>query len=64
MTHARTVIERWRVEYNTERPHGALGYLTPQQYAQAKQEALAHGASAKDQAIEVSLTADSRSLPD
>ena len=49
---------------HTERPHGALGYLTPKQYAQAKQEALAHGASAKDQAIEVSLTADSRSLPD
>ena len=39
----RTVIERWRVGYDTERPHGA---------------------SAKDQAVEVASTADSRSLPD
>ena len=26
---ARTVIERWRMEYNTERPHSALGYRPP-----------------------------------
>ena len=29
MAHARAVIERWRLEYNTERPHSALGYRTP-----------------------------------
>jgi putative transposase len=26
---ARVVIESWRKYYNTERPHSALGYLTP-----------------------------------
>ena len=64
MAHARCVIERWRVEYNTERPHGALGYLTPQKYAQAKLEALALRASAMDKTTEVSLTAGSNWLPD
>ena len=32
--HARQVIERWRQEYNTERPHSSLGYLTPAEYVQ------------------------------
>ena len=31
--HARTVIEDWRQEYNGERPHSSLGYLTPNQFA-------------------------------
>lgn len=31
--HARTTIERWRREYNTERPKKALGGLTPSAYA-------------------------------
>jgi putative transposase len=35
---AKSLIEAWRVEYNTERPHSALGYLTPIQYAQAHQQ--------------------------
>jgi DNA helicase TIP49 (TBP-interacting protein) len=26
---AQVVIERWRVEYNTRRPHSALGYRPP-----------------------------------
>ena len=34
-THAQTAIEAWRLEYNNERPHSALGYLTPMQFAQA-----------------------------
>lgn len=33
LQHARGVIERWRIEYNTERPHGSLGDLTPEEYA-------------------------------
>ncbi len=33
MAHARRVIENWRIEYNTERPHSSLGNLTPQEYA-------------------------------
>jgi putative transposase len=32
---ARTTIEAWRVEYNTERPHGALGQQTPAAFSRA-----------------------------
>ena len=27
------LVEDWRIEYNTVRPHSALGYLTPTNYA-------------------------------
>ena len=30
---ARNKIEKWRVEYNRERPHSSLGHLTPQKFA-------------------------------
>ncbi len=30
---ARRKIEEWRIEYNRERPHSSLGYLTPQAFA-------------------------------
>lgn len=30
---ARLVIERWRKEYNEERPHSALGYVAPAEFA-------------------------------
>jgi len=33
LTEARIVIEDWRNEYNTWRPHSSLGGLTPAQYA-------------------------------
>ena len=33
MAQARRVIESWRIEYNTERPHSSLGDLTPEEYA-------------------------------
>jgi putative transposase len=35
IAHARLVIEAWRVEYNTERPHSSLGNRTPQEFANA-----------------------------
>ena len=31
--HAQAVIESWRRDYNDHRPHGALGHLTPSEYA-------------------------------
>jgi putative transposase len=33
---AQEQIEAWRVDYNTVRPHGALGDQTPQQFAESK----------------------------
>jgi hypothetical protein len=30
---ARNKIEKWRVEYNRERPHSSLGNLTPEEFA-------------------------------
>ena len=32
---AQQVIEDWRLEYNRERPHSSLDYLTPAQFAQS-----------------------------
>ena len=31
---ARVELERWRVDYNTARPHSSLGKLTPEEFAQ------------------------------
>jgi len=33
LTEARVLIGDWRIEYNTWRPHGSLGGLTPDEYA-------------------------------
>lgn len=33
LTEAKVIIEDWRTEYNTYRPHSALGGLTPTEYA-------------------------------
>jgi putative transposase len=34
---ARQIIEAWRVDYNSSRPHSALGYATPQEFAASHQ---------------------------
>jgi putative transposase len=33
MEDARTKLEEWRLDYNTVRPHSALGQLTPEEYS-------------------------------
>jgi transposase InsO family protein len=33
LTLAQVVVEAWRIEYNTYRPHSALDGLTPAEYA-------------------------------
>ena len=35
LPHARAVLEAWRRDYNEQRPHSKLGWLTPQAYAEA-----------------------------
>jgi putative transposase len=32
LRHAREEVARWRAHYNTERPHSALGYLSPKEF--------------------------------
>ncbi len=34
LTEAQVLVEAWRIEYNTYRPHSALGGLTPTEYAE------------------------------
>jgi putative transposase len=36
---ARSRIEAWRMDYNHERPHGALGHLTPKEFVRLQQPA-------------------------
>ena len=38
LAHARVVIAAWAAGYNTERPHSALDYPTPADYARASYE--------------------------
>ena len=33
--HTRQLVAEWLVEYNTERPHQALGFMTPVEFRQA-----------------------------
>jgi transposase InsO family protein len=30
---AKRQVKAWQIEYNRERPHSSLGYLTPEQFA-------------------------------
>ena len=33
LAHARAVLQAWRTDYNTQRPHSRIGWLTPVEYA-------------------------------
>ena len=48
LAHARVVISTWATDYNTERPHSALDYQTPVDYARTLTTAIARPA-ARDQ---------------
>ncbi len=64
LAHAQAAIESWRLEYNTERPHSALSYLTPQQFAQAHAARASAGSMQPKPETQASLIADSKSMPD
>lgn len=44
LNHARRIIEEWRHDYNTVRPHSSLGYQTPHSFA--KMASLKHNEAA------------------
>jgi putative transposase len=39
LPHVRAVLEAWRRDYNTERPHSRLGWMSPATYAAARRSA-------------------------
>ena len=45
LAHARVVISAWANDFNTERPHLALNYQTPADYAQTLTNAIARPAA-------------------
>jgi putative transposase len=40
LAHARSIIEAWRLDYNANRPHQALGTQTPEEFARGLQNLL------------------------
>jgi putative transposase len=43
LAEARKIVEDWRCDYNTVRPHSSLGYLTPMEFVAAKNGAKKSG---------------------
>ena len=43
LEHARRIIEKWRIDYNNERPHSSLGYLTPEEFIRQEREKFSTG---------------------
>ena len=39
LAHARAVLEAWRADYNHDRPHSRLGWLSPAIYAAQRRSA-------------------------
>lgn len=61
--HAQDVIEAWRHEYNTERPHSSLKYMTPAEFAahwrnSSRPTASLRCANAEDQSIALETKAN------
>ena len=63
MQHARSTIEAWRVEYNTERTHSSLNDLTPEEFKHAHAYGKFPGSVSVKAKTPVSLTPDSTSIP-
>ena len=39
LAHTRAVLAAWRADYNTDRPHSRLGWMSPAGYAAARRSA-------------------------
>lgn len=49
LAEAQVIIETWRAEYHTDRPHRGLGQLTPEEYAASLTPRLTDGEEHLDQ---------------
>jgi putative transposase len=43
LEHARQIIEKWRIDYNNDRPHSSLGYLTPEEFIRQERKKFSTG---------------------
>lgn len=48
---AREKIEAWRIDYNEQRPHGALGHLTPSEFAKSGRRQANEGADLQPKTV-------------
>jgi putative transposase len=58
LAEVRVMSEEWRIDYNTERPHKSLKYLSPLAYLQKQQAALSTPASENHLQIEAQPVVD------
>jgi putative transposase len=49
LSHVRAVLEAWRADYNNERPHSRLGWMSPAIYAAARRSAALRSADGSAQ---------------
>lgn len=62
LAHARVLISAWATDYNTERPHSALGYETPADYARTLTTAIARPAARDESSARRAIAQPGRSL--
>jgi putative transposase len=64
---ARAVLETWRADYNTNRPHSRLGWMSPQAYATMRRSAALRYTAGSAQRTAAAVTAqqgsDNRPTP-
>ena len=66
LAEVRSMSQEWRIDYNTERPHKSLGYLSPLKYAELKNSgaALSTPASGNHLQIEAQPVVDKAVKPE
>jgi putative transposase len=53
LAEVRAMSEEWRIDYNNERPHQSLGYLSPLKYAELKSSEAALSAPASENPLQI-----------
>lgn len=53
LAEVRMLSEEWRLDYNAERPHKSLGYLSPLKYAEQQRRALALSTPASEKSNQI-----------
>jgi putative transposase len=51
LEHARRIVEEWRIDYNTARPHSSLGNLTPEEFIRRESEKFSTGMPVEAESI-------------